>query len=371
MDRLYDWKGNTIDITDESLSLQNVPADSYAVGERFKDIDVLGGQNCKIIAHPGYHVVAHENTVEACIEAHNNGFSWIEIDMRPTSDGVYVLAHNAKNTLYNNGTSVYIDLSESNYADVAGYTWDKDGKYPLATLQGAFNAIRLFDMSVICDRKAGANADIIQIAAKGSALNKILLSYPTFAAAYAERDLLNKYPYIPIRVWPGDPENVEQLRSVIHNPIYADTNVQGLNNYTFSTPLSFGIPFIFSGCELRTKDIWAPLASGCMAATENISFLEFKEALDIDVSVPIKITSGQTSIAVAAGETVEASASSDGKTMAGNVYGYTEDMSIARVKQKTFGLSVSMDIVGIKAGQTNLVLFTISGAIVKIPVVVN
>lgn len=372
MKKLYSYKGVPLQLTDKTLSMDEVSADAKVVGDRLKDVPVASARNCKIIAHPGYHVNSIENTIASLIEAHDNGFGWIEIDIRPTADNVYVLSHNAQVTLYNNGTAVYVNLSESNYNTVKGYTWDQAGEYQLATLQAAFSMVRLYEMNIICDRKGGINSDIVQLAAQSSALDKIMLSYPTFAAAYAERALLNKYPYIPIRVWPGDPENVEQLRGAITNPIYADTNVQGLNNYTLATPLSFGIPFVFSGCELATADIWAPLANGCMAATGNISLSEFLDVLDIDFNVPVEITpSSVSTISVAVDGTETITATSDGTTMVGNIYGYTEDMSIARVIQRTFGTNVSIDIKGISAGQTTLVLFTGTGSRISIPVTVS
>ena len=42
-------------------------------------------------------------------------------------------------------------------------------------------------------------------------------------------------------------------------------------------------------------------------------------------------------------------------------YGYTEDMSIAGVIQRTFGTNVSIDIIGIATGQTNLIGFRYQG----------
>ena len=53
---LYDGKGNVVNVGDDS--------NAY-----------------KIIAHRGYFVKSKENTIEAYLEAIENGFKWIEIDI--------------------------------------------------------------------------------------------------------------------------------------------------------------------------------------------------------------------------------------------------------------------------------------------------
>ena len=330
--------------------------------------------NCKIIAHRGYHSVAAQNTIAAIKAAANAGFSWVEIDIRKTADGIYVLSHDATVTLYNNGTSVSVTIASSNYSTIKNYTWDSAGAYKLCTLQAVFNAMKLYDMKMICDIKSGSNSEIMEIAAMCGATDRIMLSYSGFAGALSDVALLQKYDNVPIRVWPSAAgySSYISLKDQISNPIYADINATSVSNTSISIALACGVPIIFSGCKTDNTNIWCVLASGCMAnANLNITYSEFKDILNADYDKITAITPSAQSVSVAVGGTASLTASSNLASADGYVYGFTKDPTIATVIQTAFGQNGSFTITGVSAGTTDLILFDGCGEIVKVQVTVS
>lgn len=328
--------------------------------------------NCKIIAHRGYHVIAKQNTIDAFKDASKEGFSWVEVDIRKTADGIYVMSHDNAVTMYNNGSAVSVNITNSNYETIKNYTWDSAGQYKLCTLQAVFNAMKVYDMKIICDRKTGTNAEIMDIATMCGAVDRVLLSYGSFAQAHADVNLLKKYDTVPIRIYPSDYANASSVIEDITNPTYADINATSVNNNVIQTAMACGIPIIFSGCTRDNYPIWSVLASGCMANLDlNISYDDFYEMLNNDYDVVSTITPSVESVSVARESTANVTAQSNVSTRGGYVYGYTLNPAIASVVQLTFGSSVSFTITGVSAGSTTLRLFTGSGEIVEIPVVVS
>lgn len=326
---------------------------------------------CMLIAHAGLFTDGViQNTIAAYKKAADDGFNWLEIDVRVMNDGSYVMSHNDSITLYRNGSSVSVVLSNSSYSNILGLTWDSAGKYPICTLDAVFRSLRLYPVKFIIDRKSGTNRDIIKVAKRCGAVDRILISYGSFAAAYDDRELLNEYPYIPVRIYPNDYANAARLIDAVDNPLYADTNVSGLNNYTYSTPLAYGIPFIFSGCELSTKNKWAALASGVMFGS-NINHDNMQNELDVDFDVAAAIDASSNNVSISVGGSATVTATSSVITDGGYIYGFTEDPLIAPCKQTGFGSSCSITVEGRSIGTTNLILFTPSGTIVTIPVTVS
>lgn len=329
--------------------------------------------NCKIIAHRGYHAAAAQNTIAAFVAAAEAGFRWIEIDIRRCADGIYVMAHDATVTLYNNGTKVSVNVPNSNYKTIKNYTWDAAGKYKLCTLQAVFNAMMIYDINMICDLKNGNNSDIMALAALSGAVDKVLLSYSSFGAAYNDRNLLLKYDNVPIRCIPTKYSEYGTLASAINNPIYADVNASmstHIQQY-LNISLSCGVPVIFSGCTKDNFDKWSVLANGTMANGDlNITYKEFYDLLDNDYDIVCNITPSVNSVSVEPSGSVSLTASSNASTPGGYVYGFVVDPTVAKLTQSAFGQSASFSVAGVAAGNTVLRLFTGSGEIVDIPVIV-
>lgn len=57
--------------------------------------NVVHTSNIRGVAHRGYNDIAPENTMPAFRMAHKFGFKWLETDIRKTSDGEFVLLHDA------------------------------------------------------------------------------------------------------------------------------------------------------------------------------------------------------------------------------------------------------------------------------------
>lgn len=330
--------------------------------------------NCKIIAHRGYHVTAAQNTIDAFVAAAEAGFQWIEVDIRKCADGIYVMAHDASVTLYNNGEAVSVSIPNSNYEIIKNYTWDSAGKYKLCTLQAVFNAMMIYDVNLICDLKNGTNTDVMSLAALSGATDKVLLSYSSFSSAYNERALLLKYDNVPIRCIPSDYANYATLAGAISNPIYADVNASDTSHYQryLNIALSCGVPILFSGCTTSNYNRWCVLANGVMANLNlNITYEQFYNLLNNDYDVVATITPSVATVSVASGSTSTLTAQSNVTTAGGYVYGYTLNPAIASVVQPSFGSSVSLTITGVSAGSTALRLFTGSGELVDIPITVT
>lgn len=327
--------------------------------------------NCKIIAHRGYWATAHQNTVAAFLEAIENGFDWLEIDIRTTADGVYVLAHDNGYTMYNNGTAVTGAFTTSNYADIKDYTWDAAGVYKLNTLLSAFAALKMHDVTIICDRKAGTNESILTLSALCGVSDKIMLSYGSPTAALAEKTLLNRYKHIPIRVGVTTYNEMLSLLDGISNPVYADTNASTAASYQQKAQICLAchIPMIYAGCTMNRTERWAVLANGAMAST-NVSYADMCTAIDIDYDAVATITA-KDSVTVAVGGTSTLEATSDLNTNAGYVYGYSVNPNVATVQQTVFGSAATIVVAGVAAGSTTIRLFTGCGAILDIPCTVS
>lgn len=91
---LYDYQGNALDLGGEG-------------GGAPINYDV----NVKGIAHRGYSTDAPENTIPAFKLAKENGFNYVESDVRFTSDGVAVMLHNASINNTSNGTGNIADMT--------------------------------------------------------------------------------------------------------------------------------------------------------------------------------------------------------------------------------------------------------------------
>lgn len=330
--------------------------------------------NCKIIAHRGYHTTAKQNTIEAFKQASENGFNWVEIDIRKCADGIYVLSHDASVTLYNNGSSVSVNIPNSNYENIKGYTWDATGQYKLCTLQAVFNAMKIYGMGMICDLKNGTNADIMELASLCGATDKVMLSYSSFQSAYNDRSLLLKYDNVPIRCVPSDYSNYSTLANTIGNPIYADVNSSDAIHYQqyLSIALSCGVPIIFSGCTTTNTNIWSVLANGVMANLDlNISWGSFYDTLDNNYDYATTIMPSSASINVSVNEAEDITASSSLNSAGGYVYAYSLNPSVAKIKQTGFGKTCSATVTGVSSGSTKIRFFDGCGEIVDVPVTVS
>lgn len=325
--------------------------------------------NCQIAAHRGYFVKSFQNTSAAFLEAMENGFTWLEIDIHQCSDGVYVLGHDATVTLYNNGVATSVNLPNSEYNTIKGYTWDAAGKYPIETLMGAWNSLKTKDLWYICDLKTGNNADLVSMASMTGMLDRIMLSYRSTTLLEQEMELLNKHKYIPIRFapsgyWDTFITELAKIRSNVTNPIYININANTAHRREQLMPLALALdfPLIFSDCMAYNKNVWCVLASGVMAeGSNNISYPDMVDMLTHEYTGNVNITVSADTASVATGETQTFTASADADDASGYLYVKPLNPSVATAFQRSFGNSISLEIKGISAGEASVRVFNGAG----------
>ena len=116
------------------------------------------GQRVEVIAHRGEHVEYPENTIPGIRKAVELGCDWVEIDVRTTKDGHFVLMHNAtvEATTGGQGAVADLTLAEIRQLDAATHRPDFRGT-PVPTLDEALGVMR---------GKCGVYFDAKQIAAQ-------------------------------------------------------------------------------------------------------------------------------------------------------------------------------------------------------------
>lgn len=325
--------------------------------------------NCQIAAHRGYFVKSFQNTSAAFLEAMENGFTWVEIDIHQCSDGVYVLGHDATVTLYNNGVATSVNLPSTEYNTIKGYTWDAAGKYSIETLMGAWNNLKTKDLWYICDLKTGNNADLVSMASMTGMLDRIMLSYRSTAQLEQEMELLNKNKNVPIRIAPSGYDDIfiaelAEVRSKVENPTYININANYVTRKEQVMPLALALdfPLIFSDCATYNKNVWCVLASGVMAeGSNNISYLDMVDMLTHEYTGNVNITVSADTASVATGETQTLTASADVDDVSGYLYVKPLNPSIATVYQRSFGNSISLEVKGISTGDATVRVFNGGG----------
>lgn len=114
MSRIYDYQGNSVDVT---TMFPDISPSIY-------DATVKG------VAHRGFSTTAPENTLPAYRLAKTNGFYYVECDISFTSDGVPMLLHDATIDRTSNGSG---KLSEMTYDQVRTYDF---GSWKSSTYAG-------------------------------------------------------------------------------------------------------------------------------------------------------------------------------------------------------------------------------------------
>lgn len=335
--------------------------------------------NCQIAAHRGYYVKSFQNTSAAFLEAMENGFSWVEIDIHRCSDGVYVLGHDATVTLYNNGVATSINIPNTEYNTIKGYTWDVAGKYPIETLMGAWNNLKTKDIWYICDLKTGNNADLVSMASMTGMLDRIMLTYRYTTQLEQEMELLNKNKNIPIRIAPSSYQDTlitefTKIRSNVANPMYININANTAFRKEQVMPLALALdfPLVFSDCMQYNKNVWCILATGVMAeGNNNVSYLDIVDMLTHEYTGNVNITVSADTASVTTGATQTLTASADAEDVSGYLYVKPLNPSIATVYQRSFGNNISLEIKGISAGEASVRVFNGGGNFKDITVTVT
>lgn len=334
------------------------------------------GDQVVLTAHRGYHETVKENTVAAFLAAAEAGFRWVEADIRATADGVLILSHNDEVNMFNHGEPVHFIFYYSNYEDVRDYTWDAEGKYPLATLPEVLEALKPLDMTIIFDLKYGRREDAFQAAIDAGMEDRIYLSFASTESALSWVDILRQHSTTGVRLIPTDYAGTKLLMASIPNPIIADVNAkQVLQNDTHKLALSYSLsanlPMMMCGCDTGNQAVWTVVPGGVMANDEfNLSVTQFQDALTYDKNASCTLAAAQTQGELKLGEQIVSSVKSDRTDAAGYIYIYSKEPTIAQVKQTVFGNEAVFQVQGMTPGATEIRAFTGTGAFVDIPVTV-
>ncbi len=82
----------------------------------------------KVIAHRGLSSKAPENTLAAIALAAEKGMQWVEVDVKLTADGVFILCHDATVDRTTNGNGKIAELTSENIFTLDAGSWF-DGLY--------------------------------------------------------------------------------------------------------------------------------------------------------------------------------------------------------------------------------------------------
>lgn len=370
--------------TEASLTSLGINGTNYRVPSGGGGEDYFNS-NVMLIDHQ-YLVDGIPNTLSAYKASYARGYKWLEIDINPTSDGEWIIAHNTSNTVYKNGVQESVVWANKTAYEISQYTWDSAGQHPVATLNEVFSAFKNTDCRFILDRKGSitSNESLIQVASKYGMLDSILLSYYSTSQLSNDVTLLAKYPYIPIRVYLNNSyssastyNSMVALMSQIKNPMYADINTSNNNYYKahIATAIALGLPIIFSACLENNKAVWQILARGVMTDSSQDhwypSISEFANCFAPDETHLANIVCGTQSINIENGTTTDnIVASTSATTKNGFLYAYSKNPSIAYVQQNTWGLNITFTVHGASNGSTTIEVFNALGNKVSIPVTV-
>lgn len=359
-------------------SFYSEPSDfgfKFYVSAKGNEAKTSYNRNFITIAHKGYGNANIANTLQSAINAAEAGFKAIEIDCRKTSDGVWVVAHNDVNTLYNNGTAVSVTISSSTWASIRGLTVNNNSEYHLATLVSMFNTLKRYNVDFfILDRKVGTNAELMEVAGRCGAVDHVMLSYYSMESLVADLDTLKKYPTVAIRVDPdGTQEQWNQIRAAIPNKIYADINISDSSKNTrYPKSFAWKIPILCSGVTADNAVVMAPVAAGAMSnLTLQFSPMQFIEMVSLDFGLQPTLTASTDNISISGTGTQTVTVTTDIDDPACWAFAYSDDLTVFEVTQTAFGDTATITITGVSAGTANLIVFSATGEQLIIPVTVT
>lgn len=117
------------------------------------------------VIHRGWVSGVTENTIPAFYLTKENGYDWAECDVRFSSDGVPVLAHNT--TIVSEDKTTTMTVASSTVEELQAVILETNktyGEIKMATLEELLNMARLIDLSILIDIKAGATENMSALA---------------------------------------------------------------------------------------------------------------------------------------------------------------------------------------------------------------
>lgn len=222
------------------------------------------------VIHRGWISGAFENTIPAFYLAKENGYSWVECDVRMSSDGIPVLAHDAAVTGTKNGASVTLAVAETSAADLQSVVLENHarfGEVKNGTLAELLNMARCLGMKILIDIKVSGETAMTAIA-------KTVLRY----------GMANNVVYMPIGT-----ENAGYIASVDKNAsfdfVQSGTSPTANTDFSAYTALLTGGNTVNFDIQANTwafaeDDIRAINAAGCGLCFWNVLQSNLTQCID-------------------------------------------------------------------------------------------
>lgn len=180
--------------------------------------------------HRGWYT-APQNTLQAIWETKKNGINMVELDIRRTSDGQYVLCHDPTATGTVDGVSTTYTIADETLETLKGLCIG-NSNFPnamMASLEEALAFCRRIGMQIDLDLKTQDNQaylDVLELAKKYSMQDDVL--FCCYALSYAQA-VKEAYPKASVRVDLGHIINNTALDSYCANEqgnVYFYVNAQ-------------------------------------------------------------------------------------------------------------------------------------------------
>lgn len=352
------------DLTDTAISDPEVGDVMVFDGEKWENGVVnTPKNNLFLIAHRGLATNGiPENTVAAFKNAVESGYSWIEIDVRPTKDNIYVLAHDATATLYKNGIAESVTFNTLNYNDIKDYTWDANGNYPVDTFNHALYSLKNLNVNIIVDNKASGNSfvGLIRIIKQYGMRDRCLMSL-TLDESDVFLDDLKKCPDVKLRISGfNDYDKFMRISQAIPNEIYLDFHVGDASSWSILNPLalSLGLPTIVAGYNEGSASTNSyrkhsfNFAAGVMS-DHHYTYKQISELVNNDINVVYSDIIMQKQIAPS-DLAVTLSAQNE-QSGGGYINMYSTEPSVASVKNLSRGENVSSEITPVSDGMCEII----------------
>lgn len=183
-------------------------------------VTAVAAQNIEIVVHRGANALAPENTLPSAFAALQHGATWVEVDVRPSKDGVLYNLHDATLDRTTNGKGLLADMlsQEVDRLDAGSWFSQQFAGTPLPSISEMLDSLR-GKANVFFDVKRGTPipALVNLVRQKGFAAN----SFFWFAEEQMLREFIRLAPEMKIKVNARDIDRLKYWQSLC-KPSYVE-----------------------------------------------------------------------------------------------------------------------------------------------------
>jgi glycerophosphoryl diester phosphodiesterase len=236
--------------------------------------------NWDTVIHRGWVNGAKENTIPAFYLAKENGYSWVECDIRMSSDNVPVLAHDATITS-ENGASV-LTVAESTVSQLQSITLqnhERFGAIKMNTLAELLDMARCLGMKIVLDIKVGGESAMKTIAKTvlryGMSDNVIYMPIGTTNASYIKMvDKNASFDFVMYGTNPTSATDLTGYVSLLNGSNHVNLDIQA-NTWEFTSTVIDAINSVGLGLcawNVTSENIGKCIDSGMLRITKHNNF---------------------------------------------------------------------------------------------------